>query len=409
MSCLQESIKHFFFAICMSAVLTMICLEIVRYTKNDDASIISFKRFNASPKDKYPSFTLCFQTGEAKGEAIFDVNQLGAISDIRPLRYWKLITGKINTTVDEVKQLSYFSNVTIKMQNLVRQLYTIGDDLKKSNKWALKKVHAKPSAGNPLISDSSSSSWPFYVSYQNPDKICFTRSVSYKKDEVKLKDGVILDSQVLDELHGSGYLYLYVHYPHHTIRSFGEEVAFLLLTKKSGDINKTLRIKISGVNVIRKRIDANSPCDSSVDDQDSYFRSEVIQKLGCIPPYWKSLIDSNHSPLSLCVSSIKLRDAYKYAQRMILRREIYSKSEPCTEMSVSSSIEAKTNKSNLILVFHYRAKNYMDTTNTRAYVVGDLVSSAGGFVGMFLGFGLFQLPEIFSSFSNSIKKFCRNQ
>ena len=409
MPCLQESIKHFFFAICMSAVLTMICLEIIRYTKNDDASIISFKRFNASPKDKYPSFTLCFQTGEAKGEAIFDAKRLDTNSKMRPLRYWKLITGKINTTVDEMKNLGYFSNVTIKMQNMVRQLYTIGDDLNKSNKWALKKVHAKPSAGNPLISDSSSSSWPFYVSYQNPDKICFTRSVSYKKDEVKLKDGVILDSQVLDELHGSGYLYLYVHYPQHTIRSFGEEVAFLLLTKKSGDINKTLRIKISGVNVIRKRIDATSPCDSSVDDQDSYFRSELVQKLGCIPPYWTSLIDSNHSSLSLCISSAKLREAYRYSKSTIVRREIFSKNEPCTEMSVSSSIEAKTNKSNLILVFHYRAKNYMETTNTRAYVLGDLVSSAGGFVGMFLGFGLFQLPEIFSSFSDSITKFCRNK
>ena len=132
----------------MSAVLTMICLEIIRYTKNDDASIISFKRFNASPKDKYPSFTLCFQTGEAKGEAIFDAKRLDTNSKMRPLRYWKLITGKINTTVDEMKNLGYFSNVTIKMQNMVRQLYTIGDDLNKSNRWALKKVHAKPSAGH---------------------------------------------------------------------------------------------------------------------------------------------------------------------------------------------------------------------------------------------------------------------
>ena len=98
-----------------------------------------------------------------------------------------------------------------------------------------------------------------------------------------------------------------------------------------------------------------------------------------------------------------------YSQSPAVRREIFNKNEPCTEMSVSSSIEAKTNKSDLILVFHYRAKNYMETTNTRAYILGDLVSSAGGFVGMFLGFGLFQLPEIFSSFSNSIKKLCRNK
>ena len=80
-----------------------------------------------------------------------------------------------------------------------------------------------------------------------------------------------------------GQLFLYVHYPDHTIRSFGEEVAFLLLSKKSGDINKILRIKISGVNVIRKRLDAKKPCNPDADDQDSYFRNVIVSNLSCIP------------------------------------------------------------------------------------------------------------------------------
>ena len=40
----------------------------------------------------------------------------------------------------------------------------------------------------------------------------------------------ILIKKILDQLNGNGQLFIYVHYPQHTIRSFGEEVAFLLLT-----------------------------------------------------------------------------------------------------------------------------------------------------------------------------------
>ena len=46
----------------------------------------------------------------------------------------------------------------------------------------------------------------------------------------------------------------------------------------------------------------------------------------------------------------------------------------------------------------------METVNTRAYVVGDLVSSVGGFIGMFLGYGLYQVPEILSSLTHSITR-----
>ena len=49
----------------------------------------------------------------------------------------------------------------------------------------------------------------------------------------------------------------------------------------------------------------------------------------------------------------------------------------------------------------------METVNTRAYVVGDLLSSIGGFIGMFLGFGLLQVPEILSTLSHSINRFMK--
>ena len=46
----------------------------------------------------------------------------------------------------------------------------------------------------------------------------------------------------------------------------------------------------------------------------------------------------------------------------------------------------------------------METVNKRAYVIGDLLSSVGGFIGMFLGYGLFQVPEILNALSYPISR-----
>ena len=61
----------------------------------------------------------------------------------------------------------------------------------------------------------------------------------------------------------------------------------MTMTKESGDLSKELIIKISGVNVIRKRPDAKETCNPKADDQDAYFRSFIIEKVGCTPPHWK--------------------------------------------------------------------------------------------------------------------------
>ena len=391
--------KPIFFLLCTIVLIVMVYLEASRYFMNENTSSISFIKFNTSPRDVYPSFTLCFKGN--KGDTIFNLSKNDA------LNYWKTITGKTYENKEQIKSLAGFSSATIDLRNMVKEFYTIDENNKKINRWIREKEHAIPSKSNPLNSPSNSSIWPFYISFQNPDKICFSKHVTFQQSGIKKKDAITLNSKTLSNLTGNGQLFLYVHYPQHTIRSFGEEVAFLLLTKKSGDINKMLRIKISGVNVIRKRLDAKVPCNPKADDQDTYFRNAIVSNVSCIPPYLKSFFtnDTNMGPYLTCESSKKLKQAYYDSRAASVRNAILGKdASPCTEMSVSSSIEMKTNRTDLSLVFHYRSKEYMETVNKRAYEVGDLLSSVGGFIGMFLGYGLFQVPEVLSALPCSLTR-----
>ena len=61
-----------------------------------------------------------------------------------------------------------------------------------------------------------------------------------------------------------------------------------------------------------------------------------------------------------------------------------------------SSIDTM-NGSHLELKFQYRNDKYWEIRNTRDFGITSLWSGVGGFVGIFLGFSLFQLVEMLMS------------
>ena len=69
---------------------------------------------------------------------------------------------------------------------------------------------------------------------------------------------------------------------------------------------------------------------------------------------------------------------------------------PCEEMTVSTSVDLQYGN-DLNINFQYRTDQYLEITNKRDFGVTNLWSSIGGFVGIFLGYSLLQLPEIIIS------------
>ena len=90
---------------------------------NEDSSSISFRKFNFSPKDEYPTITICIAEGydskpifaEHRLEKSFENwdNLQKFIKD-----YWNTING-INTTTEEINKLPEFSNVTLHLEDFM--------------------------------------------------------------------------------------------------------------------------------------------------------------------------------------------------------------------------------------------------------------------------------------------------
>ena len=74
---------------------------------NEDSASISFRKFNSSPKDKYPETTFCIVEGYGE-KPIFSETRLKKYN-YNVSAYWKTITGKINTTAEDINRLPEFS------------------------------------------------------------------------------------------------------------------------------------------------------------------------------------------------------------------------------------------------------------------------------------------------------------
>ena len=54
-------IKIFFKTFCICLALGFILKLVLKFMKDEDKPVMSFKKFNQSPIDKYPSYTICFE------------------------------------------------------------------------------------------------------------------------------------------------------------------------------------------------------------------------------------------------------------------------------------------------------------------------------------------------------------
>ena len=159
-------------------------------------------------------------------------------------------------------------------------------------------------------------------------------------------------------------------------------------------------IHINQVEVLRKRQDGTIPCNYTVNDEDRVWRENVIKKVGCIPDYWLELHKDTHindihseNPLTKCSEEKQfqlLTSEFLPPRHTDNGTKLYT--GPCNQMGITASVtQSDLKEENLVLGFSYVVEEYRETYNRRAFSFKSLWSAIGGFIGMFLGCGLFQV------------------
>ena len=192
---------------------------------------------------------------------------------------------------------------------------------------------------------------------------------------------------------------VYLHDPGFLLQNINQDQAeYNIKNIKHDANNRLISTRIQQVTRLRKRHDAEEECNPSIENDDLNYMSFLTNHLNCTPSYWKPILkEVKH--LKEC-SVKQLETMHKF----VMDREnvpFYYKPS-----CVSTTISAITESINVklfctgtedfwIFRIFYPPKIYTQIVNTREVQPENLGSGIGGFIGMFLGISLMQLPDLF--------------
>lgn len=386
----------------------MIRKETLRYLENNDTSTITYKNFASSAQDTYPSFSICF-IDAWQGGALYSYfkDDIASTLKLRNADYstfagilkgQKFPSVRSNESTFDIRNISetYANVFTIHLNKLYRRIKfdteNINDSIKLSS----------------FVHDDKV--LPFYVSYQDPERVCFTRNDDKREKIMRVEDELTLLHQQLKRFHRRVTFNILIHHPGQLLRGFDVPVFdSRIQSREIGDWpHPSLTFKISQVSVLRKRPHSNTPCNPDLYDDDIEFMMKVSDDLGCIPLYWKRMrIMSLH--YDTCKTPEELREVWTRIKTFKSIHSMYA--PPCNDMkTIVYSIQDFTpNSDGFSIYFKYMDRSYQEITNHREFGLESLWSTAGGIIGIFVGISLAHIPNIVTSFSIHLRNLLMEQ
>ena len=408
--------------VCFILAGYMVYIQFLTYFDNQNVSNTEYRRFKDGNEEIYPTFSICAVGGLKlilrETATFFSPNQ-------NAIEYEKILKGKRNGTLDYDK--IRLDQVVMDINDLITKFVTTTSD----NKKILKKQpkDKQPTDANSGRNDSNSI---LEISHYDPNRVCVTKTdfqtnslvakdlieIEMGEDQAKRlrKGNIDLDFYV----HQKGQLLRRLKYPHfHLDRK--NIVSWMKQYKEMEEKNRhtqaryKVTMNIVSVDVIRKRSDYVIPCDPNLRIEDNKIRRSIMTKFGCIPAFMAPFVDE-----SWAVETFQPCNQTQYAKMdemgsgFIQAEELYT--PPCIESnSIVTATEGtaliskkKAAEGRLTFELHYSSDIYRETVSVTAFDFATLWSQIGGFIGIFLGYSLMQVPELAQQCIARIKTLLRN-
>ena len=175
--------------------------------------------------------------------------------------------------------------------------------------------------------------------------------------------------------------------------------------------NYIMKFTLKSMEVLRKRQKKNNVCYNG-GDYDSKIREIIVEKSGCQPSSWQT----NRSE-PLCTTRQSYEKMVSEYLDQYTRHERRNKTylDPCLSIKklqieyLEENILSEEEYSNddddgwFKLQFEIAPDDFKEIKQTRKYSVQSLVGNAGGYIGLCLGYALWNVPTIILGISNYVK------
>ena len=378
-------IVSFFKFLCILSTSLLLSMCAWRYVQNDSTSLIDFRKYLEREEDVYPSFSLCFQE-----DAIY---KRGKINDSCIEKYRSFLEGKI---WDEEMYMIDYDEITIDMEDYVKSVSALQQYGGSSHySWS----HTDHHEGKLMLKSSESKpKFPFYTSFRHDSMKCFSLDISEKnmpgvsKDTIQL---LVLEWKNLNLLSSSKQSY-FLHYPGQLFRSTPLVAEYI---PNQGFFNGTLSAKnfwIDSVEVVKRRNTLRSECLEESEKDQEHIISKLFEKTQCKPPNWKD------AKYPVCKDRISLAKAYVHPMFFDDAKALNETILPCNQVKTiifqtqdipmaKDDNDVPSNNRTMYIIF--KGTTYKEILHIRSFDIESLVGNMGGYIGLFLGFAVWQVPD----------------
>jgi len=377
--------------------LYMTVILVGRYEDNKSATSISYNQFGDTDKDQYPTYSVCLE-----GDGLYKYNG-SAIYEaygINPSNYEKMLLGQptYRYGYDHTRRLFNKTSLPLtrdthlRFEDIVQNSFEISDIIAKANFHAENQNLSVRYEKNFFFNQTVVDEPPFYVSYQTANKRCLTREKNKINSLIRNKDEVYWDMSIL---HVVADLELFIHHPGQLIRSFDSPT----FKANTSEMQKEYRqIKVSQSTVWKKRSIKGQRCLNDVDYYDQYIQQAISKNISCLPPFWKNTINLTTIPEE-CTSLEKLK---RFNDLIHTYKSIFHEIQtPCVNMFNSvqwRNMPQKRRSQDGLMEIIYSDKYYEEILQVEDFGMHDFISNLGGFIGIFLGYSIMQIPELLGKF-----------
>ena len=391
---LRVRTKAIFQTICFLLTVFMSVSFVNRYMENENSTRIIYKKFHETFEDKYPTYSVCF-----KGTSFHWLNGLNIYNafELRAEQYEMMLKGNLALRYEYDSSLKLFRKMPTLMVNGSNVRFDefhvkISDFLLEANFTTLDQNHSRFFKRTGKHIEHAP---PFNINYQTPEMICFARQSTFIPNLIRMEDLLVLSRKLIQNvMYANTELQIFIHYPGQLIRSLA--IPSFHLSFPDFQPNKLLSFKLSQSTIIRRRADYREPCNSAIQDYDFYLMTAIINNTECIPSYWKETMRDD-SRLKLCTTQHQHHMVYEKIRNW--KSIIKNHDQPCVDMHTivgSNWLDTKdTQKSDEIrMKFSYQEQYYQEIKYLPDFDLETFISNIGGFLGIFLGYSMLQIPEI---------------
>ena len=379
--------------LCIVATFTLVIWCVYLYLLDKDVSTISYQKFHSNEESIYPSISLCF--GIKEDELKEKLNHYGVNSSL----YFKFLRG--NYFSEELSRIPY-ENVTFNPADHllgIKMHQEYGTNGLKNINQSYFYNHLTNEISPQLKRSKLIRIDPFNHWYSVIYK-CFTVDVPIINDQhlswisITMKKSVFPGNVRPRSIHDGGLFMVSIGYPNQRLR-FSHRKTTWKSEITNGSYN--LKFQVRGMEVMQYRYKSSEPCDEDWINYDDHARKAIIRENKCIPSYWKDHYRLDFPP---CSTAAQIKNFYmdknwnKHTHPCrILTKVSYSLSEyAVTRYGSAYGEEFRNNHFNV--EFYFPKASYKEIRLVRSLDTQTLIGNAGGYIGLFLGYTILQIPSL---------------